>query len=89
MNRRGGRHGSGGSYSTIRPLDGAKYRAGRELSYVEVGVVLYNADGQRINESFTNTTDMPIGEEWVFEIMLTEDASEIDDYTIGVTDSPF
>lgn len=62
---------------------------GRELSYVEVGVVLYNAEGQRINDSFTNTTDLPDGEEWAFEIMLTEDVSEIDDYTIGVTDSPF
>lgn len=62
---------------------------GSELSYVEVGVVLYNADGQRINDSFTNTTDLPSGEEWAFEIILTDDMSEIDDYTIAVTDSPF
>lgn len=62
---------------------------GSELSYVEVGVVLYNADSQRINDSFTNTTDLPSGEEWAFEIILTDDMSEIDDYTIAVTDSPF
>lgn len=62
---------------------------GDELGYVEVGVVLYNADDQRIGDSFTNTTDLPDGEEWVFEVLLTEDAEDIEDYTIAVTDSPF
>lgn len=62
---------------------------GDELGYVEVGAVFYNADGQRIGDSFTNTTDLPDGEEWVFEILTTEDAEDIDDYSIAVTDSPF
>ncbi|MCH7659831.1 MAG: hypothetical protein IH933_04385 [Euryarchaeota archaeon] len=62
---------------------------GDELGYVEVGAVLYNADGQRIGDSFTNTTDLPDGEEWAFEILTTEDAEDVDDYTIAVTDSPF
>ena len=62
---------------------------GDELDYVEVGVVLYNADGQRIDDSFTNTTDLPDGEEWAFEVMTMEEMDEIDDYTIAVTDSPF
>lgn len=62
---------------------------GDELSYVEVGAVFYNADGQRVGDSFTNTTDLPDGQEWVFEILTTEDAEDIDDYSIAVTDSPF
>lgn len=62
---------------------------GDELDYVEVGVVLYNADDQRIGDSFTNTTDLPDGQEWVFEVLLTEDAEDIDHYTIAVTDSAF
>jgi hypothetical protein len=62
---------------------------GDELGYVEVGVVAYNAEGQRIDDSFTNTTDLPDGEEWAFEVLLTEDAEDIDEYSIAVTDSPF
>lgn len=62
---------------------------GDELGYVEVGVVTYNADGQRIGDSFTTTTDLPTGEEWAFEVPLTSEASEIEEYTIAVTDSPF
>lgn len=63
---------------------------GDELGYVEVGVVFYNSDDQRIDDSFTNTTDLPDGEEWVFDVMfLGDEPSDIDHYTIGVTDSPF
>lgn len=62
---------------------------GNTLEYVEVGVITYNADGQRIGDSFTNTTNLPAGEEWAFEVPLTSDADEIADYTIAVTDSPF
>jgi hypothetical protein len=62
---------------------------GDQLDYVEVGVVLYNEDDQRIGDSFTNTTDLPDGQEWVFEVLLTEDAEDIADYTIAVTDSAF
>lgn len=57
--------------------------------YVEVGVVFYNEDGQRIDDSFTNASDLADGEEWVFEVMTTEDADDIDDYDIVVTDEAF
>lgn len=63
---------------------------GEELSYVEVGVVFYNADGQRIDDSFTNTEDLGDGEEWVFDVMfLGNDPEQVDDYNIVVTDEPF
>lgn len=63
---------------------------GDELSYVEVGVVFYNEDDQRISDSFTNTTDLTDGEEWVFDVpLLGADAEDVDSYNIAVTDSPF
>lgn len=63
---------------------------GDELGYVEVGVVFYNSDGQRIDDSFTNTSDLPDGEEWAFDVMfLGDDPDDIDDYSIAVTDTPF
>lgn len=63
---------------------------GEDLDYVEVGVVFYNEDGQRLDDSFTNTTDMPDGEEWLFDVpLLGGDAEDVDDYSIAVTDSPF
>jgi len=63
---------------------------GEEIGYVEVGVVFYNEDGQRIDDSFTNTTDLGDGEEWVFDVLLIgADPEDVDDYNIAVTDSPF
>jgi hypothetical protein len=63
---------------------------GNTLDYVEVGVVFYNSEGQRIDDMFTNTTDLPDGEEWLFDVMfLGDDPNDIDEYSIAVTDSPF
>ena len=63
---------------------------GEELSYVEVGVVFYNEDEQRVDDSFTNTTDLPDGEEWVFDVMmLGTEPDEVADYSIAVSDSAF
>jgi len=59
-----------------------------EESYVAVEVTFYDADGRRIDDSFTNTTDLGPGEEWVFSVSTTEDAEDIDDYDIEVSDSP-
>lgn len=63
---------------------------GEELSYVEVGVVFYNDDEQRIDDSFTNTSDLSDGEEWVFDVMLIgAEPDEVEEYSIAVSDSPF
>lgn len=63
---------------------------GSELSYVEVGVVFRNEDGQRVGDSFTNTTDLDDGEEWVFDVpMLGTDPDEVAEYDIAVSDSAF
>ena len=63
---------------------------GEELSYVEIGVVFYNDEEQRIDDSFTNTTDMNDGEEWVFDVMLiSAEPDEVEEYSIAVSDNPF
>jgi len=63
---------------------------GEELSYVEIGVVFYNDEEQRIDDSFTNTTDMSDGEEWVFDVMLiSAEPDEVEEYSIAVSDNPF
>lgn len=62
---------------------------GDELDYVEVGVELLDDENRRIDDSFTNTTDLADGQEWVFEVMTTTEYDEVADYNITVVDSPF
>ncbi len=61
---------------------------GSDLDYVEVGIILYNEDSQGTEDSFTNITNLPTGEDWVFEIRLPEGVTDIDDYRIVVVDRP-
>ena len=60
-----------------------------EESYVAVEVVFYDEDGVRIDDSFTNTSDLGPGEEWSFSVLTTQEAGDIDEYDISVTDSAF
>lgn len=60
---------------------------GSEQSYVELEATVYNADEQQIGTPFTNTQNLADGGEWAFELMLTSDSEEIDDYELSVTDS--
>ncbi|MCU4925913.1 FxLYD domain-containing protein [Halobacteria archaeon AArc-dxtr1] len=65
---------------------------GEELRRVEVSVVFYNAEGQRLRTDATSTTDLPDGEEWLFDVTFfgeTSEANEVEEYTIGVTDGSF
>lgn len=62
---------------------------GERVDYVEVEARLYNDDGQQINTAFTNTTDLDPGVEWAFEILVLEDAADVDSYDIAVSDSAF
>lgn len=61
---------------------------GRDLDYVEVAIGLYNENGQRTGDSFTNIANLPNGEEWVFETRLSETITDIDEYRIVVVDRP-
>lgn len=55
--------------------------------YVEVGARVYNSDGQQLDRYWTNTTDLQGGGEWAFEIRISEDTEDVDDYDIGVQGS--
>ena len=59
------------------------------LSYVEVRVRVYDEDGNQLDRYFTNTSDLDAGQTWAFEVMILEDADDVADYDIVVTDSPF
>lgn len=54
------------------------------FDYVEVGVRVYDAEGRHIDRYMTNTTDLGGNTEWVFEVMILDDAAEIEDYDIGI-----
>lgn len=62
---------------------------GEEQSYVEVKSSVYDEDDVRIDDFFTNTTDLPDGAEWQFEIHVSADAAEIDSYELEASTSPF
>ena len=59
------------------------------LSYVEVRVRVYDEDDNQLDRYFTNTSDLDAGRTWAFEVMILEDADDVADYDIAVTDSPF
>jgi len=62
---------------------------GEEQSYVEVKSSVYDEDDVRIDDFFTNTTDLPQGEKWRFEIPVTVDAEEVDRYELEASTSAF
>lgn len=55
--------------------------------YVEVGVRVYDADGNHLDRYWTNTTKLQAGGTWAFEVMINEDSEDIESYDIGVADS--
>lgn len=55
--------------------------------YVEVSARVYDADGNQLNNYWTNTTDLQAGGTWKFEILINEEADDIEEYDIRVTDS--
>jgi len=62
---------------------------GEEQSYIEVKSTVYDEDGVRIDDFFTNTTDVPDGERWRFEVAVLEDAEDVEDYELEASTSAF
>ena len=60
----------------------AENTSGEEQSYIEIGVVVFDGDGTRIDDWFTNITDVPAGQEFTWEINLTTGLDEFEDYEI-------
>lgn len=57
---------------------------GETADFVEVTVRAYDEEGVRIETGSDITTDLADGEAWAFQVHLTSDAEEIDDYEIEV-----
>ncbi|MDG5759251.1 FxLYD domain-containing protein [Natronococcus sp. A-GB1] len=60
-----------------------------QFDYVEVGVRIYDPDGHQLDRYMTNTQDLDGDQTWAFEIMIMEDAEDVDDYDIGVSGSQY
>lgn len=61
-----------------------------ELGYAEVKVVFLDSDGVQLEEGLDNATDVAAGRQFRFDcIYLGDDFSEVADYEITASDSPF
>lgn len=71
-------------------VEGVVENTGEEMfDYVEVGVRIYNPDGHQLDRYMTNTQDLDGDQTWAFEIMVLEDAEDVDEYDIGVSGSQY
>lgn len=62
---------------------------GEEQSYIEVGVVFRDEDDTRIDDSFTNFSDVEDGETLSFDIMTTVEPDEFDEYELETSTEAF
>lgn len=61
---------------------------GEDQSYIEVTATFYNANDERIDENFTNSTDVPDGEVVHFEVLfLGDDPDATDHYELETATS--
>ena len=58
-------------------------------SYVQVTVRVYDGDGNQLDSYIDNTSDLAADTTWAFEVVIVEDAEDIDDYDIAVEDIRF
>ncbi|AGB36410.1 FxLYD domain-containing protein [Natronococcus occultus] len=71
-------------------VEGIVENTGEEMfDYVEVGVRIYDPDGHQLDRYMTNTQDLDGDQTWAFEIMVLEDAEDVDEYDIGVSGSQY
>lgn len=66
----------------------AENTSGEEQSYIEIGATFFDEDDTRIDDSFTNESDVPDGQVFTFEIMTTTDYEEVDRYELEWSLSP-
>ncbi|WP_254525108.1 FxLYD domain-containing protein [Natrinema caseinilyticum] len=62
---------------------------GEEQSYVEIRARFRDEDGTRVDDAFTNFTDVANGETLRFEIMTTLEPNEFAEYELETSTSPF
>ncbi|WP_293033389.1 FxLYD domain-containing protein [Natronococcus sp.] len=56
--------------------------SGEDVRSVRVGIVFYDADGERIDDATTSTSELADEEEWAFGVMTLEEG--IASYAIGI-----
>jgi uncharacterized protein YcfL len=59
--------------------------SGEDVRSVRVGIVFYDADGERIDDATTSTSELADEEEWTFSAMTLEE--DIESYAIGVIEA--
>ncbi|MDG5759983.1 FxLYD domain-containing protein [Natronococcus sp. A-GB1] len=59
--------------------------SGEDVRSVRVGIVFHDADGERIDEATTSTSELADEEEWSFSVMTLEEG--IASYAIGVIEA--
>ncbi|MDQ2052884.1 FxLYD domain-containing protein [Natronolimnohabitans sp. A-GB9] len=68
-------------------VEGVVENNGEEMAnYLEVTARVYDEDGNQLDSYIDNTNDLDAGGSWAFEIMVLEDAEDVDDYDIAVED---
>ncbi|OBZ36076.1 FxLYD domain-containing protein [Methanohalophilus sp. DAL1] len=71
-----------GEYGTTSVVGTAK--ANKDLSYAEVRVKFYDANGNLIGSSLDNINDIGAGESWSFDVPNIEFDKDVSDYKIAV-----
>lgn len=59
--------------------------SGEDVRSVRVGIVFYDADGERIDDATTSTSELADEEEWTFSVMTLEEG--IASYAIGIVEA--
>lgn len=62
-----------------------KNTSGRELSYVEIKIILYSKDDVQLDTVWTNATDLKADASWKFEGTSIEEGLEYDYYEYEIT----
>lgn len=60
---------------------------GEEQSYIEIEAVFFDSDGTRVDDSFTNFTDVPDGQTIAYELITTVEPDEFDTYELETSTS--
>lgn len=57
----------------------------KDYEYVQVSYALYDADGNKVGDTFANTSGLAAGKSWKFQALVTDEAAdsfELDDVTM-------
>lgn len=74
-----------GSYIEIHGK--VQNNTGQEQDYIEIEGIFYNADEERVGDTWTNVTDVPDGEVVQFELTPTVESSEFEEYELSTSTS--